>query len=911
MSKENISDKKRKSIQGQFPDQASDSIERDLDAKDFTSTLPASEFLESYYQRHEELRDMPPAVIRRAWFTMAHLTLNDDAKILDIGCGEGAITFSMAALNPKLNYIGLCQSSRLLRRAQRKYDLPNLTFIKGDISDQQQFANNTYDAVINGFTLHEIYTANGLNELPVIEHLEHSYRILKPHGRMFIHAYAAASPNEYVQIELPVIRTDTEKNADTPVDQMSSAELLLWYSEHARPNSSGGYDGFFIEELPAQYANTRLFRLPYKWAYEYILRKYDVISFEQNIDKQFTFFTHHEFRKHLRALGCRLSYSAPYFNEQIIKKQYEGKFRLYDQNGERLSYPETSFVAVIQKIEEGRSLQLHERRASKEAPTELTIHPTRNKETGKIYDIVSRGIEYTDIIPYRLDKNGELYVYIYENAPRGICRTVPRDSIPIDGKIWSGHLTEAISIPTEDIVSIQNEEYEPIVDFFDEQLGMYINETTEFTPGPSYLPAPDFIDERVHTLYLSIPKQQSPIIRPKHLHGDLGGFSSTGYYSEIRAQSIMNALAVGFIPNARLEMQLQHLYTILNLKYESWSECPLKLELRTPENITSAKELLELFDKEDARFEKSETKSGDTLTLKSTFVDEGFIDGGIKGISSKDMEFALQQDKTTNIAVVLPLTRNTKSQEVMMGIVTEFLPVPQRYKKSGMCISAPSYKLPNDIQDMEEAKIFIAKDFKVTSDKVSPLGPSYFCHVGVSPIRIFPFAVAAAKAGDTPFGGPVQFIPTAELYEILRLFDRNLYFSGLSTLMGMYKAALFAQYDNEEHRFNWVEGRIKYHGFMPAGTIESDTVNSFNHITAELRSKIDKKISAFESRGQGSDAQISENDITESPSFMSPDMMDMQIDNENPDYYAQGSKKSARDHNKKDAAIKKDYDSGS
>ncbi|MEM8833962.1 MAG: hypothetical protein AAGB32_05420, partial [Pseudomonadota bacterium] len=38
---------------------------------------------------NEKLKDIPSHIIRQAWFTTAHLLLEDGAQVLDIKCGNG------------------------------------------------------------------------------------------------------------------------------------------------------------------------------------------------------------------------------------------------------------------------------------------------------------------------------------------------------------------------------------------------------------------------------------------------------------------------------------------------------------------------------------------------------------------------------------------------------------------------------------------------------------------------------------------------------------------------------------------------------------------------------------------------------------------------------------------------------
>ena len=44
----------------------------------------------------------------------------------------------------------------------------------------------------------------------------------------------------------------------------------------------------------------------------------------------------------------------------------------------------------------------------------------------------------------------------------------------------------------------------------------------------------------------------------------------------------------------------------------------------------------------------------------------------------------------------------------MAGVEIEYLPVPQRYKGNGFTVRAPSFTLPKEITNIEQARQFIA-----------------------------------------------------------------------------------------------------------------------------------------------------------------------------------------------------------
>ncbi len=109
----------------------------------------------------------------------------------------------------------------------------------------------------------------------------------------------------------------------------------------------------------------------------------------------------------------------------------------------------------------------------------------------------------------------------------------------------------------------------------------------------------------------------------------------------------------------------------------------------------------------------------------------------------------------------------------MAGIVEQYLPVPQRYKGNGYSVNCPSFPLPKEIETFEMARKYIADQFDVPIECVARMGESYFSHIGVTPQRIFPFAVSTAgvngwkKEGRTH--GATKYCPLYRLYRLLYL----------------------------------------------------------------------------------------------------------------------------------------------
>lgn len=707
------------------------------------------------------LNSVPEAVIRKAWFTMAHIVLPPGSKVVDVGSSDGSMVFAMAVMNPDYHFIGIELDRHLVRQARDLYQLDNLEFICGNMSEAL-LAESSVDAIIHSFTLHEVYSQTNCNDRIVSSIVESHFRWLKPEGLLFIREFSLPE-TDYVLLEMP----DEPSSPAHGVYGLSEPELLIQYSEKARPRDDPAHRGFYLEELPPRFPQTRLFRLPYKWAYEFVLRKDDREYWNEELHKEYAFLTERDMRRMLKSIDARLLYSAPHWDQQIVKARFDKKFKMFDESGKMMGNPPTSFITLAQKVGEKKSLRLSERRPSRSQNKMLRITAMRDDQEGRIHDIVCRDQEIIEIIPYRVDDE-KLKIYIHDGLPRGLVNAVPRNSPNIDGKKWSGHMTEAVAIPYDVFESIKPGDTKSTFNFARDFLGLKIIPGKEIEEGPGFYPAPDHIDERIQTKYLSVQQPEGPVT-PRHILADISGFSTQGKIVEVDAQRILNAIGIGLIPSSRLEMQILALYEKLDLPYESWAECPLNIKTEEPEQTSRLKDIVDKLAQHDSRFREIRGTAGQIRTAQSVFVDEGQIKGGIAGLASREMEFVLHEDKSQNVAVILPLTRRING-EVMAGIIENYLPVPQRYKGNGYILTCPSLALPKEVTNFELARKYIADKFEVQLECVSRMGESYFSHIGVTPQRIYPFAVSTA--GVTGWmkngaGGRASYTPLYNLWKML------------------------------------------------------------------------------------------------------------------------------------------------
>ncbi len=717
-------------------------------------------------ERNFLLKDIPYEMVHKAWFTLSHLLLDEGSKIVDFACEDGTLTYAMAALNPKVRFIGVDKSKKTIREAKERYQLHNLEFKVGDVSGEI-FEAESLDAIINSFTLHQVYSNSRYNQRIVSDTLRKQFSMLKNDGTMFIHDFAKPPEGEFVLMEMH----DKQSKGDNLAD-LSEADLLVWYSEHAQPKQDPGCGGFFLEELPPRFPKTRLFRLPYKWAYEFIMRKDDREMWENQLPYEYTFFTIEEFRKELSALGAQVRYSAPHWDEDYIREYFEGHFRLMKNNGDVISDPATSFIAVAKKKPDRSSLLVQERRIAYDEEGTLEIKTLRDQKNGDIVDVVTRGKELAEILPYRLDDEGRLYIYLHDGVIRGISNAISRSGENIDGREWSAHMIEAVSIEYRHILNLGEFTTQNTRHFVKSYFGLSAKSGALIEQGAHYYPDPNYIDERVNTYFVQV-KEGKKSLSPKRKVLETHHFHEKGVIRELNAQNVLDAITVGLIPNARLELQILSLMRHLKMRAENWVRKDLSIAAGEISKILDVKEFLKHASYSDKRFKEIKGSAGQLRAINSIFVEEGQSHGGKTGISSETIDFILSDEETINTAVVLPITKGTK-HDLHAGAMVKHLPVPQRFEGNGLSLSVPKYNIPKEITDYKTIKQFVAEKFGVTPDMVLKLGESYFTHIGITPHRIHPFAIAAPPK---TFKDPaINFIPFYQYMLLWKSLSKEPYF---------------------------------------------------------------------------------------------------------------------------------------
>jgi trans-aconitate 2-methyltransferase len=129
---------------------------------------------------------------------LSKLQLRGNERVLDIGCGDGALTAAIAERLPAGSVLGIDSSPEMIEFARRKYPphrFPNLAWEIGDASDLRY--ENEFDVIFSNAALHWV-----IDHLPVLRGIKRS---LKPGGRILVQMGGRGNAAQVVNAFIEVI----------------------------------------------------------------------------------------------------------------------------------------------------------------------------------------------------------------------------------------------------------------------------------------------------------------------------------------------------------------------------------------------------------------------------------------------------------------------------------------------------------------------------------------------------------------------------------------------------------------------------------------------------------------------------------------------------------------------------------
>jgi ubiquinone/menaquinone biosynthesis C-methylase UbiE len=113
--------------------------------------------------------------------------LSAGQRVLDLGCGTGALSLVAKRAHPQIEIVGLDPDPKALARARRKAERAGLavTFEQG-FGDELPFSERSFDRVISSFMFHHLETA----QKPAV--LREVRRVLRPGGSLHLLDFGGA-----------------------------------------------------------------------------------------------------------------------------------------------------------------------------------------------------------------------------------------------------------------------------------------------------------------------------------------------------------------------------------------------------------------------------------------------------------------------------------------------------------------------------------------------------------------------------------------------------------------------------------------------------------------------------------------------------------------------------------------------
>ena len=158
---------------------------------------------------------------------LRYLDWDGKGRLLDIGCGSGAMTIKAAKKYPKAKMVGMdywgpgwdYAKSQCEQNARIEHVANSITFQKGDAA-HLDFADGTFDAAVSNFVFHEVKSQPDKTAL-----IREALRVIKP-GGVFSFSDVYYSKSAYADLDA-LIRdlsadvkelhfVDTRKNDFTP-----------------------------------------------------------------------------------------------------------------------------------------------------------------------------------------------------------------------------------------------------------------------------------------------------------------------------------------------------------------------------------------------------------------------------------------------------------------------------------------------------------------------------------------------------------------------------------------------------------------------------------------------------------------------------------------------------------------------
>ena len=633
--------------------------------------------------------------------------------IVDVGMASGTSTVILANLFPQLNVIGVDINPKMVEIAQTQYQADNLSFRVDDGETLNSFEQNSVDGFFNCSAIHHITSYNGYDMNRALNTLKRQVELLKDKGILVVRDFVKPEEKEVI-LELSDVAKDHSP---------SDSELLLLFSKTARSLSPLTERGFPLHEVESPKGAMRRFRLFYSDAVEFIRRKDYYANWDIELQEEYGYLTQREFEDVFRSLGLRIIVSSPIYNPWIIEHRYKECFRLYDLDGTEIGFPPTNYLIAGEKTGNGKELRLIRHLPQPEV-SYLQYSSYRNKETNQIYDVVKRPNDVIDFLPYYREEDS-ITVLAKHGYPRPLAN-VRTDSPVIDGKYFSGYVTEGLTIGEAEEPGIALERRFNIAkDQYDSQKASL-----------NYYTSPGGISERVSSVFISLLEKPSHTLS---LSPFASGFKDSGSLHSYDAAQLLNTAQTGALLEARLELNIYNLFRHCELALPKWlgEKIEVKTEQTVPVTLLST-----LLAEKRSVFLPCRQRAEFLTTSHAQFVETGVTDSCVA------LEYVYPSQVSSNTLITLPVCN--MSGQLFLGLERRDLPVPQLLDGNSLLLTVPAKRLPKEVHNFFELGKYLS-DLKIGDSVIERyfrLGEKYFPSVGITAEQVYPYVVWLDKPTD-------------------------------------------------------------------------------------------------------------------------------------------------------------------
>lgn len=258
-----------------------------------------------------------------------------EGKIVDAGCGTGALIKLLAKDFPESDIIGI-EATRKFYEFCRMQDYEDafVFFYRRNIL-AQNFKENTINTFIYSSVLHEIYSYIGKPALKKL--LKNTYKQLVYGGRIIIRdVVGPENPNNVVYMEL----NKKDGKAKGNISELSTYSKFFRFVKDFKPRK--------IRFKEIKIDNKRVIKLRLVDAYEYISKMNYTDNWESEVHEEFGFYSFSKWKKELKKAGFNIVDGSRQFQSSyIIENMYNGKVKLYSLKGKKFieeNFPATNMI---------------------------------------------------------------------------------------------------------------------------------------------------------------------------------------------------------------------------------------------------------------------------------------------------------------------------------------------------------------------------------------------------------------------------------------------------------------------------------------------------------------------------------------------------------------------------------------